>query len=175
MKNETPESSINSFSDLLKKLTSKYCQDHLPQGKACWLCGSNFADVMRWMVIRVHYNWNGYWLREHNAYSERCKNDVSPKWPRELSHCVFRCDIPVIVMGETGCGKTRLVKFLCALQTPRRKDINTMVLVKVMRTYCFLLCAVCVSECYFANKEATGEEKDWSCWGAEEATGEEKD
>ncbi|KAK7107714.1 hypothetical protein V1264_015588 [Littorina saxatilis] len=43
----------------------------------------------------------------------------------------FRCNIPVIVMGETGCGKTRLVKFLCALQTPRQKDINTMVLVKV--------------------------------------------
>ena len=47
---------------------------------------------------------------------------------------MFRCNIPVIVMGETGCGKTRLVKFLCALQTPRRKDINTMVLVKVRMT-----------------------------------------
>ncbi|XP_070188878.1 E3 ubiquitin-protein ligase rnf213-alpha-like [Littorina saxatilis] len=43
----------------------------------------------------------------------------------------FRCNIPVIMMGETGCGKTRLVKFLCALQTPRNRDVNTMVLVKV--------------------------------------------
>uniref|UniRef100_A0A672LBL4 RING-type E3 ubiquitin transferase n=1 Tax=Sinocyclocheilus grahami TaxID=75366 RepID=A0A672LBL4_SINGR len=25
----------------------------------------------------------------------------------------FRCGIPVIIMGETGCGKTRLIKFLC--------------------------------------------------------------
>ncbi|KAK7459431.1 hypothetical protein BaRGS_00038999, partial [Batillaria attramentaria] len=45
----------------------------------------------------------------------------------------FRCDIPVIVMGETGCGKTRLIKFLCALQTPDRENIETMVLVKVVR------------------------------------------
>ncbi|XP_025892633.1 E3 ubiquitin-protein ligase RNF213 [Nothoprocta perdicaria] len=28
----------------------------------------------------------------------------------------FRCNIPVIIMGETGCGKTRLVKFLCKLR-----------------------------------------------------------
>ncbi|XP_018090579.1 E3 ubiquitin-protein ligase RNF213 isoform X2 [Xenopus laevis] len=27
----------------------------------------------------------------------------------------FRCGIPVIIMGETGCGKTRLIKFLCSL------------------------------------------------------------
>ncbi|XP_073477176.1 E3 ubiquitin-protein ligase RNF213 isoform X2 [Aquarana catesbeiana] len=27
----------------------------------------------------------------------------------------FRCGIPVVVMGETGCGKTRLIKFLCHL------------------------------------------------------------
>ncbi|CAG2214564.1 RNF213 [Mytilus edulis] len=30
----------------------------------------------------------------------------------------FRCDIPVVIMGETGCGKTSLVKFMCALQRP---------------------------------------------------------
>ncbi|KAK3585587.1 hypothetical protein CHS0354_036774 [Potamilus streckersoni] len=43
----------------------------------------------------------------------------------------FRCDIPVIIMGETGCGKTRLVKFLCALQTPPGADVKNMVLMKV--------------------------------------------
>ncbi|XP_076009047.1 E3 ubiquitin-protein ligase rnf213-alpha-like isoform X2 [Genypterus blacodes] len=30
-------------------------------------------------------------------------------------HMRFRCGIPVIIMGETGCGKTRLIKFLCEL------------------------------------------------------------
>nr|XP_030143221.3 LOW QUALITY PROTEIN: E3 ubiquitin-protein ligase RNF213 [Taeniopygia guttata] len=42
----------------------------------------------------------------------------------------FRCDIPVVIMGETGCGKTRLVKFLCQL---RRKllEVENMKLVKV--------------------------------------------
>jgi len=27
----------------------------------------------------------------------------------------FRCGIPVIIMGETSCGKTRLIKFMCDL------------------------------------------------------------
>ncbi|KAM4843304.1 E3 ubiquitin-protein ligase RNF213 [Thomomys bottae] len=42
----------------------------------------------------------------------------------------FRCGIPVIIMGETGCGKTRLVKFLTDL---RRGGVRaeTMRLVKV--------------------------------------------
>uniref|UniRef100_A0A8C8S421 RING-type E3 ubiquitin transferase n=1 Tax=Pelusios castaneus TaxID=367368 RepID=A0A8C8S421_9SAUR len=42
----------------------------------------------------------------------------------------FRCSIPVIIMGETGCGKTRLIKFLCEL---RRSgvDAENMKLVKV--------------------------------------------
>ena len=31
-------------------------------------------------------------------------------------HVRFRCNIPVILMGETGCGKTRLLRYLCELQ-----------------------------------------------------------
>ncbi|KAL7825428.1 hypothetical protein AOLI_G00326350 [Acnodon oligacanthus] len=30
-------------------------------------------------------------------------------------HLRFECNIPVVIMGETGCGKTRLVKFMCDL------------------------------------------------------------
>ncbi|KAG7491231.1 hypothetical protein MATL_G00000820, partial [Megalops atlanticus] len=45
-------------------------------------------------------------------------------------HMRFRCGIPVVVMGETGCGKTRLVRFLCDLQREGRPAQN-MVLVKV--------------------------------------------
>ncbi|KAM9837888.1 LOW QUALITY PROTEIN: E3 ubiquitin-protein ligase rnf213-beta [Aulostomus maculatus] len=45
-------------------------------------------------------------------------------------HMRFRCGIPVVIMGETGCGKTRLVRFLCALQREER-PIENMVLVKV--------------------------------------------
>ncbi|KAM6957229.1 E3 ubiquitin-protein ligase rnf213-alpha-like [Aplochiton taeniatus] len=45
-------------------------------------------------------------------------------------HMRFRCGIPVIIMGETGCGKTRLIKFICEL---RRSGVATenMKLVKV--------------------------------------------
>ncbi|KAM4623618.1 E3 ubiquitin-protein ligase rnf213-beta [Polymixia lowei] len=42
----------------------------------------------------------------------------------------FRCGIPVIIMGETGCGKTRLVRFLCDLQREGR-EVENMKLVKV--------------------------------------------
>lgn len=31
-------------------------------------------------------------------------------------HMRFRCGIPVIIMGETGCGKTKLIKFMCELR-----------------------------------------------------------
>jgi len=50
----------------------------------------------------------------------------------------FRCNIPVIIMGETGCGKTRLIKYLCDLQKPpdrpnkpKSPEINNMYLLKV--------------------------------------------
>ena len=42
-----------------------------------------------------------------------------------------RCDIPVIIMGETGCGKTRLIKFLCDLQKPIGIEKSNMILMKV--------------------------------------------
>lgn len=45
-------------------------------------------------------------------------------------HMRFRCGIPVVIMGETGCGKTRLVSFLCALRREER-PVENMVLVKV--------------------------------------------
>ncbi|XP_058845777.1 E3 ubiquitin-protein ligase rnf213-beta isoform X2 [Acipenser ruthenus] len=45
-------------------------------------------------------------------------------------HMRFRCEIPVIIMGETGCGKTRLVRFLCDLQRGN-KEAKNMMLVKV--------------------------------------------
>ncbi|XP_065678772.1 E3 ubiquitin-protein ligase rnf213-alpha isoform X3 [Hydra vulgaris] len=45
-------------------------------------------------------------------------------------HMRLRCYIPVIMMGETGCGKTTLIKFMCALQA-RKKGVQNMYLVKV--------------------------------------------
>ncbi|XP_061866845.1 E3 ubiquitin-protein ligase RNF213 isoform X2 [Colius striatus] len=42
----------------------------------------------------------------------------------------FRCNIPVVIMGETGCGKTRLIKFLCRLRRSH-VEVENMRLVKV--------------------------------------------
>ena len=35
---------------------------------------------------------------------------------------VHRCGIPVVIMGETGCGKTRLVRYMCQLQARLSMD-----------------------------------------------------
>lgn len=43
----------------------------------------------------------------------------------------FRCHIPVIIMGETGCGKTRLVKFMCDLWRSPGEEIENMILMKM--------------------------------------------
>ena len=43
---------------------------------------------------------------------------------------IFRCGIPVILMGETGCGKTRLIRFMCNLKAGPLGPQN-MILVKV--------------------------------------------
>ncbi len=53
----------------------------------------------------------------------------------------FRCNIPVVIMGETGCGKTRLIRYLCGLQTEGEwKERKNMLLMKVQSrqfTSCF--------------------------------------
>ncbi|XP_072042938.1 E3 ubiquitin-protein ligase rnf213-alpha-like [Amphiura filiformis] len=49
-------------------------------------------------------------------------------------HMRFRCGIPVVIMGETGCGKTRLIRFLCQLQggiAAREGGLQNMILMKV--------------------------------------------
>ncbi len=46
----------------------------------------------------------------------------------------LKCNIPVIVMGETGCGKTRMVQYLCALMLPpkaRALKLSNLVMVKI--------------------------------------------
>lgn len=49
---------------------------------------------------------------------------------RKFNAIIFRCRIPVILMGETGCGKTRLIKYMCDLRVGA-SGIRNMVLIKV--------------------------------------------
>jgi len=57
---------------------------------------------------------------------------------------VLRCNIPVIVMGETGCGKTRLIKFMCDLWKPPGAEVTNMILMKVTEiTFISLKCILC--------------------------------
>ena len=39
-------------------------------------------------------------------------------------HMRFRCGIPVVVMGETGCGKTRMIEFMCKLKLEANQKLK---------------------------------------------------
>ena len=41
---------------------------------------------------------------------------------------LFRCGIPVVLMGETGCGKTRLIRFMCDLIAKENGKGNMLIL-----------------------------------------------
>ena len=43
---------------------------------------------------------------------------------------VYRCGIPVVLMGETGCGKTRLIRYMCDL-VRQGQDTTNMLILKV--------------------------------------------
>ncbi|XP_029904896.1 E3 ubiquitin-protein ligase rnf213-alpha-like [Myripristis murdjan] len=80
---------------------------------------------------RVPFNMNFDQLSRADKIEHLC-SVLGIKWPTdpdetyELTtdnilkmmaiHMRFRCGIPVIIMGETGCGKTRLIKFMCELR-----------------------------------------------------------
>ena len=55
----------------------------------------------------------------------------------------FRCNIPVVIMGETGCGKTRLIRFMCdlAAQGCRQggEHVKNMLIMKVSSLLLMLL------------------------------------
>ncbi|XP_064404373.1 E3 ubiquitin-protein ligase RNF213-like isoform X3 [Halichondria panicea] len=40
----------------------------------------------------------------------------------------FRCDIPVVIIGETGCGKTRLIHYMCDLARGGLEQRNMLIL-----------------------------------------------
>ena len=42
-----------------------------------------------------------------------------------------RCGIPVVIMGETGCGKTRLIHYMCDLAKQGIQDRKNMLIMKV--------------------------------------------
>ena len=66
-------------------------------------------------------------MRSHtNLYVNRiCR------WSRPI-FIFHRCNIPVILMGETGCGKTRLIKYMCELLSLNSPDSTTLVIMKVI-------------------------------------------
>ena len=47
---------------------------------------------------------------------------------------IIRCGIPVVIMGETGCGKTRLIRFMCDLAAQGSGKRNMLIL-KASREY----------------------------------------
>ena len=44
---------------------------------------------------------------------------------------IFRCGIPVVIMGETGCGKTRLIRYMCDLARQGLTGVRNLLIMKV--------------------------------------------
>ncbi|KAM6364551.1 LOW QUALITY PROTEIN: E3 ubiquitin-protein ligase rnf213-alpha-like [Pluvialis apricaria] len=69
------------------------------------------------------------------VFGVKCQEDPDTSYQLTLDntmkmlaiHLRFQCGIPVIIMGETGCGKTKLVQFMCNLQNAGRTIQNMMV------------------------------------------------
>ena len=57
---------------------------------------------------------------------------------------LFRCGIPVVIMGETGCGKTRLIRYMCDLASQGSGRKNMFILkvwfMPQQYTYYYLSC-----------------------------------
>ncbi len=81
-------------------------------------------------------------LRNVMGLKERGQQNYDPDSTYELTldNCLkmmaiylrFRCNIPVMIMGETGCGKTRLIKYLCDLHLNQDiKNLKVLMHVKV--------------------------------------------
>ncbi|XP_063178349.1 E3 ubiquitin-protein ligase rnf213-alpha-like isoform X3 [Chroicocephalus ridibundus] len=72
------------------------------------------------------------------VFGVKCQEDPDASYQLTLDntmkmlaiHLRFQCGIPVIIMGETGCGKTKLVQFMCNLQNAG-KTIRNMMVVRV--------------------------------------------
>ena len=46
-----------------------------------------------------------------------------------------RCGIPVVIMGETGCGKTRLIRYMCDLAKQGLDRRNMLIMKARKRTH----------------------------------------
>ncbi|XP_072224665.1 E3 ubiquitin-protein ligase rnf213-alpha [Leuresthes tenuis] len=74
----------------------------------------NFDSLPRWEKIERICNVLGIqWPIDPDETYELTTDNILKML---AIHMRFRCGIPVIIMGETGCGKTRLIKFLCELK-----------------------------------------------------------
>ena len=68
-----------------------------------------------------------------------------------MINIIHRCGIPVVIMGETGCGKTRLIRFMCnlaSLGSGRRNMLISKVLVcpALHILFCMMQCMFCCTD-----------------------------
>ena len=62
---------------------------------------------------------------------------LPPPLPTHTHTHTHRCGIPVVIMGETGCGKTKLIRYMCNLAR-QGMDSNNMLILKVNVIYVVL-------------------------------------
>ena len=71
-----------------------------------------------------------------------CSHDVDETYVLTVDNLIkilaiqmrFRCGIPVVIMGETGCGKTRLIRYMCELAKQGQGAKNMLILKVILST-----------------------------------------
>ncbi|XP_062573652.1 E3 ubiquitin-protein ligase rnf213-alpha-like, partial [Saccostrea cucullata] len=124
---------VNRFSgDILDHRTDKVLSEvKMPYDlyraleRNCVDLNEDFDKLQRMEKIKKLYSVMGI-----DIQSEEDNSEYDPDPTYELTtdnvkkilavYMRFRSDIPVVIMGETGCGKTRLVKFLCDIGLKRK-------------------------------------------------------
>ncbi|XP_065534709.1 E3 ubiquitin-protein ligase RNF213-like isoform X6 [Lathamus discolor] len=126
---------ISKSLDAIDAYSQAILESNVIKGKLYWILktqcvpfNKKFEDLPRTMQLKALCRVFGVSYTQDPDESYQLTLDNTMKML--AIHLRFQCGIPVIIMGETGCGKTKLVQFMCSLQRAG-KNIQNMVVVRV--------------------------------------------
>ena len=131
---------INEKGDLCNPLTNEIVEPQIVSEKLLKTIAKKHGDK-----IKFFQDFNGFKRsKQLEILCEVCglRSRFDPDLTYELTmdnilkilaiHMRFRCGIPVIVMGETGCGKTRMIEFISKLKKgSETQTAKNMVVIKI--------------------------------------------
>ena len=109
--------------DMIERLCRVFGVDYAEDPDESYVLTSD--NFLKMMAIHMRFRYRNI------------KHSIPLDWILIYTHFVlnfYRCDIPVVIMGETGCGKTRLIRYMCDLQTCDT-GVNNLLMLKVHSSF----------------------------------------